>query len=282
MLAEAASVEDPGERARVIERTRNAIVLAAEKAQPGRRAEVAEMFAGRTYVLFVYAIFRDVRLVYAPPRAIGEFAGEDDNWRWPRHTGDFSFMRVYVAPDGGPAAYDARNVPYHPKTVLKVNPRGVNEGDAVFLLGYPGRTFRHRSSHFLSFEQDVRLPYISDLYEMQIATLERAGRNDRAVSLKFDARIKSQSNVMKNYRGKLAGRILLLGEARDCLRRLRAAPEALQRSGGRAAHDILTTCSSRALDGSSRRPSPFLPPCLTWAATSASGHASLASWLHGA
>ncbi len=73
---------------------------------------VSEMFKGKTYVLFRYRMIKDVRIVYAPPRSIGEFGGETDNWVWPRHTGDFTFMRAYVAPDGSATEYDVNNVPY--------------------------------------------------------------------------------------------------------------------------------------------------------------------------
>ena len=79
------------------------IVKKTETDNPGKRAEVSEMFIGKTYILFIYTELPDVRLVYAPPRSVGEFGGEDDNWVWPRHTGDFSFFRAYVAPDGSPA-----------------------------------------------------------------------------------------------------------------------------------------------------------------------------------
>ena len=198
---------DMGEqtRASVITRRRHEIEAAAEAGHPGRHAEVAEMLAGRSYVLFLYAVFRDVRVVYVPPRAIGEFGGEDDNWMWPRHTGDFSFLRVYVAPDGSGAEFDPANVPYHPRTFLEVDPAGASEGDFVFALGYPGRTFRHRSSDYLAFEQDVRMPYVADVLERQVRIMEQAGRHDRAVAMKFDARVKGLANVMKNYRGKMAG-----------------------------------------------------------------------------
>lgn len=205
VLAELTPEMDPASRARTIDRRQRELEAAEEAAHPGHRAEVAEMFAGRSYVLFSYAIFRDIRVVYVPPRAIGEFGGEDDNWMWPRYTGDFSFLRVYVAPDGRAAEHDGANVPYHPRTFLEVDPTGVAEGDFVFLLGYPGRTFRHRSADYLAFEQDVRMPYVADVLERQVATMERAGRDDREIALKFDARIKGLSNVMKNYRGKLAG-----------------------------------------------------------------------------
>ncbi|MDZ7268907.1 MAG: S46 family peptidase [candidate division KSB1 bacterium] len=196
---------DYSERARALERKIKEMVQAAEQAQPGRRAEIAEMFIGKTYVLFLYTHLKDVRLVYVPPRSIGEFGGEEDNWVWPRHTGDFSFLRAYVAPDGSPAEYSPDNVPYHPKAVLRVAPEGVNEDDFVFLLGYPGRTYRHQTAAYLAFEQEVRMPYVADLYEWQIKTMEEQGRADRSVALKHASRIKSLANTMKNYRGKLKG-----------------------------------------------------------------------------
>jgi len=196
---------DLAERTKAIEKKTRELEAEAEKQNPGKRADVSEMFAGRNYVLFLYAYFRDVRLVYVPPRAIGEFGGEHDNWVWPRHTGDFSFMRVYVGPDGSSAEYSKENVPYQPKKFLKVQPKGVEDGDFVFILGYPGRTYRHRTSHYLAYEETIRMPFVADLFEQQIRFMEELGKNDRAVAIKHDSRIRSLANVMKNYRGKLRG-----------------------------------------------------------------------------
>jgi len=193
------------ERTKAIDRKMKELAAEAEKQQPGKRAEVSEMFAGRTYVLFIYTYLRDVRMVYVPPRGIGEFGGEVDNWVWPRHTGDFSFMRVYVAPDGSPADYSPNNVPYKPKKILKVQPAGVDEGDFVFLLGYPGRTNRHRTSHFMQYEEQFRMPYIANLYDWQISVMKEIGDKDREVAIKHAARIKSLANVMKRFRGQLKG-----------------------------------------------------------------------------
>jgi hypothetical protein len=193
------------ERTKAMDKKIREIVTEAEKKYPGKRAEVSEMFTGKVYVLFLSTVLRDVRLVYVPPRSIGEFGGENDNWVWPRHTGDFSFLRAYVAPDGSPADFSVNNVPYHPKKFLKVNPAGVEEGDFAFVLGYPGRTFRHRTSHYLAYEENYRMPYIADLFDWQITTMEELGKNDRAIALKHDARIKGLANTMKNYRGKLLG-----------------------------------------------------------------------------
>ena len=234
---------DPAERSKAIEKRMNELVKEAEKANPGKRASVSEMFAGRTYVLFVYATFRDVRLVYVPPRSIGEFGGENDNWIWPRHTGDFSFVRVYVAPDGSPAEYSPDNVPYKPKKYLPVQPKGVDEGDFVFILGYPGRTFRHRTSHYLDYEEHYRMPYMANLYEWQIGIMEEMGKDDRALAIKFDSRIKGLANVMKNYRGKLQGmrRLQLVDKKREEEKGLQAfidADRARQETYGTVLADI--------------------------------------------
>lgn len=193
------------ERTKAIEQRQKEIEKAAEEENAGQRAEVAEMFAGKTYVLFLYTFIKDVRLVFAPPASVGNFGGEVDNWEWPRHTGDFSFMRAYVAPDGSTAEYSKDNVPYQPKRFIQVDPAGVGEGDFVMLLGYPGRTARHKTASFLEYEQNVRLPYVVDLYQWQIDQMQQAGKDDRAVTLKLASRMKSLANVEKRSRGQLKG-----------------------------------------------------------------------------
>ena len=163
------------------------------------------MFAGKTYLLFLYTYLKDVRLVFVPPASVGEFGGEVDNWEWPRHTGDFSFMRVYTAPDGSSAVFDEHNVPYRPKRFLQVAAEGVDEGDVVFLLGYPGQTARHKTASFIRFEQDVRLPAIVGLYNWQISEMDKAGAGDRAVAIKHASRTKDLANTEKLSRGQLFG-----------------------------------------------------------------------------
>ena len=193
------------ERTKAIEKRRKELEVTAEKDNPGLRAEVAEMFAGKTYVLFLYTYLKDVRLVFAPPASVGNFGGEVDNWEWPRHTGDFSFMRAYTAPDGTSATYAAHNIPYKPKRFIQVAPAGVDEGDAVFLLGYPGRTARHKTASFLTFEQDIRLPITIDLFDWQIDEMVKAGTNDRSVEIKHASRMRSLANTEKRSRGQLLG-----------------------------------------------------------------------------
>lgn len=205
VLAAVAHVSDPTERIDIINNKRKEIAKEAEGQDPTIKAEVSEMFIGKSYVLFRYKTIEDVRLVYVPRQDIGEFGGETDNWVWPRHTGDFSFLRAYVAPDGSSAKFAKENVPYKPKKHLKVNPKGVNENDFVFILGYPGRTFRHRPAQYISYQEKYLLPYTSELYDFQNQQMEIAGKDDKATELALATRIKRNANVMKNYRGKLKG-----------------------------------------------------------------------------
>lgn len=205
VLGAVANVDDPAARLQMINNQMKNIAAEAEQKDPSIKAEVSEMFIGKTYVLFRYKTIQDVRLVYVPNRQIGEFGGETDNWVWPRHTGDYSFMRAYVGKDGKPAKYSKDNVPFKPKKSLKVNPNGTNEEDFVFILGYPGRTFRHRPAQFIEYQANYVLPYTSELYDFQNSTMESVGKKSKATEIKLATRIKRNANVLKNYRGKMAG-----------------------------------------------------------------------------
>jgi hypothetical protein len=195
----------PLERTRAIEKKMKEISLASEKKNPGKRAEVSEMFIGKDYVLFLYTYLKDVRLVYAPPQDLAKFGGEADNWIWPRHSGDFTFMRAYVGPDGAPAEFAEDNIPYRPKKVLQVSGAGVDDGDAVFILGYPGTTYRHRPAAFVAYMAKVYMPYIVDWYGRQIDMFETLSRESAEHKLALASRLRSLHNTHKNYRGKLQG-----------------------------------------------------------------------------
>jgi len=149
---------DPVRKAEAIRRNIRRIEDEAKGARPEVLHEISEMFVGRSYVLFHYQTINDIRMVYVPPRSVGEFGGESDNWVWPRHTGDFAFLRAYVGPDGSPASYSPNNKPFVPENYLRVNASGVKEEDFVFILGYPGRTFRHYPASYLEYQRDQLLP----------------------------------------------------------------------------------------------------------------------------
>lgn len=174
---------------------------------PDLSIEISEMFLGRSYVLFRYEILKDTRLVYVPPRQVGEFGGETDNWEWPRHTGDFSIVRAYSNKENKAADFSKENVPYKPQKHLKINPKGVQENDLVFILGYPGRTFRHQPASYIEYQESYLLPYISEWAGFKINTMMNAsrGKGDEARYLKFASDIKRLANVKKNYEGKMQG-----------------------------------------------------------------------------
>jgi hypothetical protein len=181
------------------------VTLKENESNPGLQCEISEMFTGKTYVLFRYKLLKDVRLVYVPPVSIGAYGGELDNWVWPRHSGDFAFLRAYVAPDGSAAEFSDKNVPYKPVKYLNVNPKGANENDFIFVLGYPGRTYRHQPAGFYEYHENYFLGYISNLFDWQINQMEQLGKKDYALSIKYAARIKSLANTAKNFKGKLQG-----------------------------------------------------------------------------
>lgn len=224
VLTAANNADDISGRTDAISDKVKEIVEREEEADSTISAEVSEMFVGQSYVLFRYKVIKDVRLVYVPPRAIGEFGGESDNWVWPRHTGDFSFVRAYVAPDGSSAEYSEENVPYQPKKFIEVNPNGVDENDFVFLLGYPGRTYKHQPSYFIEYQQKYQLPYISKQFKWMIDLYEEKGKDDPEFALEISSRIKRLANVEKNYRGKLQGlkRINLIENKKEEEKQLQA------------------------------------------------------------
>jgi hypothetical protein len=201
------------------------------------KCEVASMDEGRQYYLLTYIQIRDVRLVYAPPRSIGDFGGEIDNWMWPRHAGDFAFMRAYVAPDGSYADYSAQNVPYHAKTYLKLSPAGSNDGDFVMLLGYPGKTERHESSYAMIKMVEHDYPWDISTRRDLIAILDSASAQDSSVGIRLSSRIKGLNNYLKKNQGMLKGfkRTDILQQKKDEERSLQTVlsrmPELSSRSG---------------------------------------------------
>jgi hypothetical protein len=205
VLEGADKAADANQRAEIIRANIKKITDEEQAANPDLEIEISEMFIGKSYTLFRYQQIKDVRLVYIPQRCIGEFGGESDNWVWPRHNGDFAFFRAYVGADGKPAAYSASNVPYKPKKHLTVNPEGVKENDFVFILGYPGRTYRHMPAKFLTYQYDYILPTVSDWYDYQIDAIKQVSKRNKAVEIALSSREKSLANVAKNYKGKLQG-----------------------------------------------------------------------------
>jgi hypothetical protein len=192
------------DREKAIDRNVKQLVDECEK-PGGVRCRVASFFEGSQYLRMTQMEIRDVRLVYAPALGIGDFGGETDNWMWPRHTGDWSFLRAYVGKDGKPADYSKDNVPFHPTHILKVSTESVNPGDFVLVAGYPGRTFRYRTAaevgEMQSYSYPTTIKYATDLNNI----LRDLGKSNKAVEIANASRIKGNDNVLKNYTGTLTG-----------------------------------------------------------------------------
>ncbi len=171
----------------------------------GYRCAVNAFFGGLKYFEIAQLEIKDVRLVYAPAAGIGNFGGETDNWRWPRHTGDWSFYRAYVGTDGKPAPFAKDNVPYKPTRYLHVQPAGVQEGDLVFVVGYPGRTQRHQTFAEVKETTAWTFPRFIKAAEEQIAILEALGKADPELKIKAAGRVRGLNNSLTNRKGQLEG-----------------------------------------------------------------------------
>ncbi len=171
------------------------------KAPAGSTVRVQALNNGYFYYLFQTAEIKDVRVVYAPPKNIGFFGGDPDNFEWTRHCGDFTFMRAYVAPDGSPAAYSTSNVPYKPTKHLNVNLGGVKDNDFTMVLGYPGGTNRYRESQSVTYNQDVRLPLLVRYFRAEINALKAEGALDPEKKIKLQSDIANFANVEKAFDG---------------------------------------------------------------------------------
>lgn len=196
---------DPVKRTEKIEKNIMKIEKKAEKDPKVDEARVVSMYSGKYYYLFKYRVFKDVRIVYAPPISIGKYGGEIDNWMWPRHTGDFSFFRVYAKPDGTPAEYSKDNVPYHPKRWVPFSKSGIKNGDFTFIIGYPGSTMRYRSSYSVEYYQNINYPTRIQLFKDLLNLWETESKKDPDVAIKYASIVAGFNNALKNNQGMLDG-----------------------------------------------------------------------------
>ena len=185
-----------GDRATAIEKICKQIEKEASEGTD-YAAHVTPMFSGNQFFLFVYIIYRDVRLVGAPPSSMGKFGGDTDNWSWPRHTCDFSMFRIYTAPDGSPADYSKDNVPLTPKHHLPVSAGEINDGDFAMVMGFPGSTDRFVTTYGLEETMDINNKLVHELRTVRINILREEMAADQAVRIKYDSKYASCSNYWK-------------------------------------------------------------------------------------
>jgi hypothetical protein len=192
------------ERYQAIEDKQKKLVAKCEKDE-GHRCRVSSFYGGLQYQLIKQLEIRDVRLVYAPPNGVGQFGGDVDNWMWPRHTGDFSFYRAYVDPQGKPADPDEKNVPYHPAHHLTVSQKGIGDGDFVMVAGYPGRTNRYRMAAEVENVINWSYPMRKQVFDEWLAIIEENTADRPDAAIKYASLVAGLNNATKNYQGMLEG-----------------------------------------------------------------------------
>jgi hypothetical protein len=166
---------------------------------------IKSFFDGNEYYMFVYQVYKDVRLVGAPPSSIGKFGGDTDNWMWPRHTGDFCIFRVYTAPDGSPADYAEENVPLKPKHHLPVSLDGVEKGDYAMIWGFPGGTERYNTSSAVQFKLDYYYPPLIEVLGAKLETWKVHMDADKEVKIKYSTKYATSANGWKYFIGQDKG-----------------------------------------------------------------------------
>jgi len=197
---------------------RNAIIRAAERAiitelneadSEGYTYEVNSFYYGNEFYMFVYNTYNDIRLVGAPPESVGKYGGDTDNWMWPRHTGDFSMLRIYANTDNNPSGYSEDNVPYTPKRHLKISMEGVEQGDFTMVMGYPGSTDRFLSSWGIEQALNLHNPSVVEIRDLKLKTMKKHMDEDLGVRIQYAAKHAQTANYWKYYIGQSKGLVAL-------------------------------------------------------------------------
>jgi hypothetical protein len=235
----------------------------------GYSADIKPLFNGNQYFIYIYEIFKDIRLVGAPPAAIGKFGGDTDNWVWPRHTGDFSLFRIYAGKDNKPAPYSPENVPYRPKKFFPINLKGLKEGDFTMVFGYPGTTQRYIPSQAVSLVMNQSDPSKVVIRTLKLNIWEERMKTSPKIRIQYAGKYVSASNAWKKWQGEVRGlermdavNVKKAGEA-EFKKWVTVDPERIQKYGTvladfeklysaylpyQAANDYYTECIQRGSD----------------------------------
>ena len=185
--------------------SRDEIIAKAEAEGVGFKASVESMYYGNEAYLFIYREFSDVRLVGAPPTTIGKFGADNDNWIWPRHTGDFSIFRIYADKDNNPAAYSADNKPYTPARHFEISTKGVKEGDFTMIYGFPGNTQEYITSDAVRYVAETSNPLKIDLRTQRLDIIGAAQEQSSETRIKYAAKQANIANAWKKWQGEVKG-----------------------------------------------------------------------------
>ncbi len=164
-------------------------------------AKVSSFFEGNEFYLFITEVYKDVRLVGAPPSSIGKFGSDADNWMWPRETGDFALLRVYMSPTGEPAEYSKKNIPYKPKYHLPISLKGIKKDDFAMVLGFPGTTDRFMTSFGVKLALDELNPSLVKIREKKLSLMKEDMNSSDAIRIQYASKYAVSSNYYKYYIG---------------------------------------------------------------------------------
>ena len=185
---------------------KNTDAIRKQAAEEGKYStQVKPLFYGNQYFLYVYKIYKDVRLVGAPPSSIGKFGGDTDNWMWPRHTGDFSLFRIYADVNNEPADYSPENVPFKPKKFFPISIKGANYGDFTMVFGYPGNTTQYIPSHEVNLVLNQRNPDRIKIRDKKLEIIGADMEKDAKVRIQYAAKYAGISNSWKKWQGEIKG-----------------------------------------------------------------------------
>lgn len=168
-------------------------------------AMVRSFYYGNAFYMFYTETFTDVRMVGAPPLALGNFGGDTDNWVWPRHTADFSMFRIYAGKDNKPAAYSKDNVPYTPKKSFTINAHGVKAGDFTMVYGFPGRTTEYLSSFGVDLIANTSDPVKVNLRTIRLGIMAKEMAKSDFVRIQYAAKRNGAANAWKKWQGEMKG-----------------------------------------------------------------------------
>lgn len=185
--------------------SREDIIAKAEAEGVGYMAEVESMYYGNEAYLFIYREFSDVRLVGTPPTTIGKFGADNDNWIWPRHTGDFSVFRIYANQNNEPAAYSPENRPYTPARHFEISTKGIKEGDFTMIYGFPGNTQEYITSDAVKYIAEVSDPTKIALRDQRLAIIGAAQETSAEIRIQYAAKQANIANAWKKWQGEVLG-----------------------------------------------------------------------------
>jgi hypothetical protein len=169
------------------------------------KAVIKPFYYGNEYYMFVYQEYTDVRLVGAPPNAIGNYGEDFDNWIWPRHTGDFSLFRIYAGKDNEPASYSPENIPYKPKKHLAISTSGIKDGDFTMVMGYPGTTNEYIIEDEISYMLNTSLPKKVAVRDARLSILDKYMLHNDTIRIMYAAKYRNISNAWKKWQGVIIG-----------------------------------------------------------------------------